>query len=158
MQALSDPKKIRPARFAQKDGFYTDDPVELAKQIAGFFAKAERADIDGTIAALVCPHAGYAYSGAVAAAVRRVVTFRETSSIAYPPISIMLCVSVSFSLFRGGWAELFRSSVRRIRFMMAASVAPARIASRSETSAGKKRQVFNEPSAVTRTRLHPEQK
>jgi len=68
MRTMSDPKKIRPSRFAEKGGFYTDDPVALTKQIAGFFAAAQRQDLPQEgIAALICPHAGYVYSGAVAA-------------------------------------------------------------------------------------------
>jgi AmmeMemoRadiSam system protein B/AmmeMemoRadiSam system protein A len=101
MQTLSDPKKIRPARFAQKDGFYTDDPVELAKQIAGFFAKAERADIDGTIAALVCPHAGYIYSGAVAAA-----GYKQLEGLSYDTVVVIAPSHRAFfrgaSIFSGG--------------------------------------------------------
>jgi AmmeMemoRadiSam system protein B/AmmeMemoRadiSam system protein A len=67
MRIVSDPKKIRRPRFAQPSGFYTDDPVELTKQIASFFSKAERIELGGMIAGLVCPHAGYEYSGAIAA-------------------------------------------------------------------------------------------
>ncbi len=67
MQTLSDPRKIRPPHFAQKDGFYPDDPVVLTKQIAEFFTQAAHIDYGGRIAGLICPHAGYAYSGGVAA-------------------------------------------------------------------------------------------
>ena len=68
MRTVSDPMKIREPHHAAREGFYPDDPVKLAKQVAQFFAEAERAEIDGPITGMVCPHAGYAYSGAVAAA------------------------------------------------------------------------------------------
>ena len=68
MRTMSDPKKIRLPHFADKDGFYTNDPVALTKQIARFYSTAKRHDLPQEgIAALICPHAGYVYSGAVAA-------------------------------------------------------------------------------------------
>jgi len=101
MQTLSDPKKIRPPRFAQKDGFYTDDPVELAKQIAGFFTEAKRADIEGTIAAMICPHAGYVYSGAVAAA-----AYKQLEGLTYDTVVVISPSHRTFfrgaSVFSGG--------------------------------------------------------
>jgi AmmeMemoRadiSam system protein B/AmmeMemoRadiSam system protein A len=47
--------------------FYTDDPVFLSKQITGFFKKAKKEALPGEIIALIVPHAGYVYSGQVAA-------------------------------------------------------------------------------------------
>jgi AmmeMemoRadiSam system protein B/AmmeMemoRadiSam system protein A len=47
--------------------FYPANPVELSKMIAGFFNKAKKEDIPGEIIALISPHAGYVYSGQVAA-------------------------------------------------------------------------------------------
>lgn len=67
MRTVSDPKKVRPPHFAQMGGFYPDDPVALTKQIATLFSQAKKAELGGTIAGLVCPHAGYAYSGPIAA-------------------------------------------------------------------------------------------
>ena len=67
MRTVSDPKKVRPPHFAQAGGFYPDDPVTLTKQIASFFSHTKKTELGGTIAGLVCPHAGYAYSGAIAA-------------------------------------------------------------------------------------------
>jgi AmmeMemoRadiSam system protein B/AmmeMemoRadiSam system protein A len=61
----SDRKKIRPPRVAGQ--FYPGNPVELTKDIARFFSKVEKQDIAGQIRALICPHAGYMYSGLVAA-------------------------------------------------------------------------------------------
>lgn len=68
MRTVSDPTKVRAPHFAQMGGFYPDDPVVLTKEIASLFSQAEKLELGGTIAGLVCPHAGYAYSGPIAAA------------------------------------------------------------------------------------------
>jgi hypothetical protein len=49
--------------------FYPADPVVLRRQIAGFLAEADNAPPPGSAPpkAIIGPHAGYAYSGAVAA-------------------------------------------------------------------------------------------
>jgi AmmeMemoRadiSam system protein B/AmmeMemoRadiSam system protein A len=47
--------------------FYPGDPVTLSKQITDFFAKAKKEPIPGKVVALISPHAGYVYSGQVAA-------------------------------------------------------------------------------------------
>ena len=47
--------------------FYPANPVELSRMIASFFNKAKKEDIPGEIVALISPHAGYVYSGQVAA-------------------------------------------------------------------------------------------
>jgi MEMO1 family protein len=47
--------------------FYPADPQELSSMIEGFLAAAHPAPMPGEIFALVEPHAGYAFSGAVAA-------------------------------------------------------------------------------------------
>jgi AmmeMemoRadiSam system protein B/AmmeMemoRadiSam system protein A len=47
--------------------FYPGDPVALSKQITDFFKKARKEPIPGEIVALISPHAGYIYSGQVAA-------------------------------------------------------------------------------------------
>jgi MEMO1 family protein len=57
--------KVRPAAVA--GGFYPTDPVELQKMVDGFLAAAKPPEITSPIIALVCPHAGYPYSGQVAA-------------------------------------------------------------------------------------------
>jgi len=48
--------------------FYPADPLDLVKSISQYFFESERVDIDGEIKSLVAPHAGYMYSGKVAAA------------------------------------------------------------------------------------------
>ncbi len=47
--------------------FYTGDPVALSKELTDFFKKAKKEPIPGKIIALIAPHAGYVYSGQVAA-------------------------------------------------------------------------------------------
>jgi AmmeMemoRadiSam system protein B/AmmeMemoRadiSam system protein A len=47
--------------------FYPANPAELSKQVAGFFSNAERRGLDGRVRAIIAPHAGYIYSGQIAA-------------------------------------------------------------------------------------------
>jgi AmmeMemoRadiSam system protein B/AmmeMemoRadiSam system protein A len=58
-------QKVRPAAVA--GAFYPADPQELAKMIDDMLAKAAPPPVDGEILAVVAPHAGYPYSGPVAA-------------------------------------------------------------------------------------------
>ncbi len=48
-------------------GFYPSDQKELSDMIDGLIAEAQPAQIEGDIFALISPHAGYGYSGGVAA-------------------------------------------------------------------------------------------
>ena len=63
-EGTSEPK-VRPAAVA--GSFYPADPQELSKMIDDMLAKAAPPPVDGTIIAAVAPHAGYPYSGPVAA-------------------------------------------------------------------------------------------
>lgn len=47
--------------------FYPGDAVTITRQLADFFKKVKKADVPGEIVALIAPHAGYVYSGQVAA-------------------------------------------------------------------------------------------
>ncbi len=47
--------------------FYPADKDVLAKEVDGFLANAKKDDIKGKIIALIAPHAGYEYSGQIAA-------------------------------------------------------------------------------------------
>jgi hypothetical protein len=62
---LSAEQKIRPAYVA--GGFYPADPNQLGKMIDDYLAHATAVPLDGSLVALICPHAGYEYSGGVAA-------------------------------------------------------------------------------------------
>ncbi len=66
---------IRPAAVAGM--FYPDDPVELKRTVAGLLAKAGAAAPSRPPKAVIVPHAGYIYSGPVAAsAYAQVATLR----------------------------------------------------------------------------------
>ena len=58
-------RKVRPAGVA--GGFYPADPTQLRKMINDFLAKASASKMQQPLLALVSPHAGYPYSGGVAA-------------------------------------------------------------------------------------------
>ena len=58
-------EKVRPA--ANAGAFYPEDPRELAAMIDQFLAQVRVPAIEGTIYGVVVPHAGYVYSGQVAA-------------------------------------------------------------------------------------------
>ena len=47
--------------------FYPSDPRELRREVEEYIGNAEKAEFDGRIVALISPHAGYVYSGQVAA-------------------------------------------------------------------------------------------
>lgn len=47
--------------------FYPSNPVELSKQLAEFFSKAPKRQFGEHVKAIVAPHAGYMYSGQLAA-------------------------------------------------------------------------------------------
>ena len=57
---------VRPPAVAGQ--FYPNDPEELRKTVSTLLRNASDLDINGTIRGLVSPHAGYIYSGIVAAA------------------------------------------------------------------------------------------
>ncbi len=58
----------QPIRYPAVAGmFYTDDPDELSDQIKGFLNNVPPKKVAGDIVALISPHAGYVYSGQVAA-------------------------------------------------------------------------------------------
>lgn len=64
-----DPSKIRPPAVAGM--FYPADPQELTRMVFGYLASnTPEMDVDATdIRAIIAPHAGYIYSGPVAASV-----------------------------------------------------------------------------------------
>ena len=54
-------------RPAVAGSFYPADPQTLSRQVKDFLSRAPREELAGEIVALVSPHAGYIYSGQVAA-------------------------------------------------------------------------------------------
>jgi len=61
--------------------FYPKDPAELSRTIDACLAAAKVEPADGELKALVCPHAGYPYSGPVAAYAFRLLVGREYSTV-----------------------------------------------------------------------------
>ena len=61
--------------------FYPADPDELAGMVDGYLADAPDAAIPGSITAVISPHAGYIYSGAIAAAAYRHLTPGEYDTV-----------------------------------------------------------------------------
>src|ERR1039458_976448 len=57
--------KVRPAGVA--GGFYPADPKELTQMIDGLLAQNAVPQVQGPLVALICPHAGYMFTGPVAA-------------------------------------------------------------------------------------------
>jgi len=57
--------EIRPPAAA--GSFYPGEPSDLAKAIAGMLAETEKPMVGGDIISIIVPHAGYVYSGPVAA-------------------------------------------------------------------------------------------
>ena len=62
----SDTPKVRAAGVA--GGFYPADPKELTQMIDGLLAQSTVPQVQGPLVALICPHAGYMFTGPVAAA------------------------------------------------------------------------------------------
>ncbi len=63
--ATPEPAKVRAPAVA--GGFYPADPAELGKMVDDFLARATVTKLGGPFVALISPHAGYPYSGQVAA-------------------------------------------------------------------------------------------
>jgi AmmeMemoRadiSam system protein B/AmmeMemoRadiSam system protein A len=62
----SESPKVRAAGVA--GGFYPADPKELTQMIDGLLAHNAVPQVQGPLVALICPHAGYVFTGPVAAA------------------------------------------------------------------------------------------
>ncbi|MBZ5515886.1 MAG: AmmeMemoRadiSam system protein B [Acidobacteriia bacterium] len=63
--AATGTEKVRQPAVA--GSFYPGDAKELAKTVDGFLARATVEPLDGTLVAITAPHAGYEFSGQVAA-------------------------------------------------------------------------------------------
>ncbi|MCK5125583.1 MAG: AmmeMemoRadiSam system protein B [candidate division Zixibacteria bacterium] len=73
--------------------FYPSNPVELAKQMAEFFANAPKKTLVGQVKALVVPHAGYKYSGQIAAN-----AYKQIEGEIY---DVVVVIAPSHRFFRG---------------------------------------------------------
>lgn len=74
----SEPTKTREPAVAGL--FYPRDKGDLTKQLDGFLAKAETVPL-GRLRGLVCPHAGYDFSGPTAAIAYKQVTGRDIETV-----------------------------------------------------------------------------
>lgn len=72
-------KKVREPAVAGL--FYPKDPVELTKEIDACLVSAKVEPTTGELKALICPHAGYPYSGPVAAYAYRLLAGREYATV-----------------------------------------------------------------------------
>ena len=61
--------------------FYPKDPVELSRLIDDCLSGARTTPFDGELKALICPHAGYRYSGPVAGSGFRLLAGREFDTV-----------------------------------------------------------------------------
>lgn len=61
--------------------FYPRDPNELSQTIDALLAAAAPTELPGELRALICPHAGYAYSGPVAATAYRLLQGRSFETV-----------------------------------------------------------------------------
>ena len=61
--------------------FYPSDPDVLSDEVRGYLQKAEKEAIEGEIIALISPHAGYPYSGQVAACAYKLVEGRDFDDV-----------------------------------------------------------------------------
>jgi MEMO1 family protein len=78
------------ALFASRDAvkepavagaFYPADRTELGRMVRGFLAAAKAQPVEGRLVALISPHAGYIYSGQVAAYSYRHITDRPVDTV-----------------------------------------------------------------------------
>jgi len=70
---------VRPPAVA--GAFYPDSPSELAKMIADFYHKALKPHISSKPVAIIAPHAGYIYSGQIAAGAYKILEGEEYNTV-----------------------------------------------------------------------------
>ncbi|MEZ5359700.1 MAG: AmmeMemoRadiSam system protein B [Candidatus Zixiibacteriota bacterium] len=73
--------------------FYPSNPVELAKMMAEFYSTAKKRQFAGQIKAIIAPHAGYQYSGQIAAE-----AFKQIEGAIY---DVVVVIAPSHRFFRG---------------------------------------------------------
>ncbi|MFQ6003296.1 MAG: AmmeMemoRadiSam system protein B [Candidatus Zixiibacteriota bacterium] len=84
--------------------FYPGDPVVLSRQLTDFFKKTKKVPIPGKIIALITPHAGYDYSGQVAA-----YSYKLLEGLSYEAVVVIAPTHIApfrgASVFNGGAYE-----------------------------------------------------
>ncbi len=101
VQCQSQSQDIRPPGVAGQ--FYPANPDELSRQIDLYLSHAKKVDIPGDIVALIAPHAGYIYSGWVAA-----YSYKQVQGLHYDTVVLIGPTHVEYFPFtsvypRGGY-------------------------------------------------------
>jgi len=78
----ANPKEIRRSVIAGT--WYPGTEKELRRTIEGYLARVEKEKIEGEILALIAPHAGYIYSGQVAA-----YAYKQLEGKSYPTVAVI---------------------------------------------------------------------
>ncbi|MEW6051920.1 MAG: AmmeMemoRadiSam system protein B [Candidatus Zixiibacteriota bacterium] len=76
-----DDRKLDIRKPAVAGKFYPANPVELTKTIASFFAEVDKTPVGGRPLGLIAPHAGYPYSGKVAAKAYKILEGEEFDTV-----------------------------------------------------------------------------
>jgi AmmeMemoRadiSam system protein B/AmmeMemoRadiSam system protein A len=79
MEAEVKSEEVRRSAWAGQ--FYPAAPADLSRTIAGMFAEAPKPPVSGDVVALVVPHAGYQFSGPIAAAAFKLLEGREFETV-----------------------------------------------------------------------------
>jgi AmmeMemoRadiSam system protein B len=91
------PDDVRPSILAGT--WYPGNPDELSKAVQGYLSRVKMTSLDGTLKALIVPHAGYVYSGPVAAHAyrllqktpfRRVILVGPSHRVGFAGVSVNL--------------------------------------------------------------------
>jgi len=99
-KALAEEKDLNDVRPSILAGtWYPGNPDGLSKAIQGYLSRVEMTSLDGKLKALIVPHAGYAYSGPVAAHAyrllqktrfRRVILIGPSHRLGFAGVSVNL--------------------------------------------------------------------
>jgi hypothetical protein len=95
------PEEIRPPVVAGQ--FYTDDAQALSSQIDDYLEKAPQETLPGEVLALMAPHAGYIYSGQVAACAYRQIQDRSFEDVVVVAPSHRTAFAGASVYHRGGY-------------------------------------------------------
>lgn len=84
--------------------FYPGSPSSLKAMISDFMANAEKRPIEGELLALIVPHAGYIYSGQVAASAYKQIEGMHFDTVVLVGVSHRSAIRGA-SVYRSGWYE-----------------------------------------------------
>jgi len=95
---------VRPSMLA--GSWFPDDAGELRNMINDFLDKAEKKELSGKLIGIICPHAGYIFSGPVAAYSYKQLIGRKYDTV----VMLGVChraggIAGFVSVFPGGWYE-----------------------------------------------------